>query len=120
MEGGDNETVRAEFVALKNDFALQKQKILKLKSEQLKACEIIKNMIDMRNKANEEITQLKTAKQALEKELENVVTKPQKEEGDGVIGRSQLHDTAVSTPPSEVDFSYNSKALFYGKFHYPL
>jgi len=101
MEGGDNETVRAEFVALKNDFVLQKQKILKLKSDQLKACEIIKNMIDRKNKTSEEIAQLKMANDALEKKL-------------------QLQETAVSTPPSEVDCLYNTKSMFYGKFHFPL
>lgn len=42
----------------------------------MKACEIIKNMIDSRNKANEEIQQYQIQVKNLERELESVVSKP--------------------------------------------
>lgn len=47
------------FCALKRDYEMQQQKILKLKSEQLKACKIIKNMIESKKKSSEEVTLLK-------------------------------------------------------------
>ncbi|KAJ8961270.1 hypothetical protein NQ318_008955 [Aromia moschata] len=64
---------------LHSENATLKQKIVKLKSEQIKACEIIKNMIESRNKATEEICQLKRHVEQLEHELESVVSKPARE-----------------------------------------
>lgn len=121
-ETGDQDTIRVEFAALKNDFDVQKQKIVKLKSEQLKACAIIKNMIDFRNKANEEIALLKRAKEELERELEQVVTKPQKDKVSVPLQTrlSEMNITAVGTPPSEVDVPYTNANAFHGRFHFPL
>jgi DNA repair exonuclease SbcCD ATPase subunit len=60
---------------LKTERDLQNQKIVKLKAEQMKACKIIKSMIDSRNKTNEEITVLKEKNEELERELEEVASK---------------------------------------------
>ncbi|RZC38487.1 centrosomin, partial [Asbolus verrucosus] len=60
---------------LKIDRDAQQQKIVKLKAEQMKACKIIKSMIDSRNKTNEEIAALKEKNDELERELEGVVSK---------------------------------------------
>ncbi|XP_060518754.1 centrosomin isoform X2 [Cylas formicarius] len=73
-DGG--ERLLREFGDVRREFVAYKQKIVKLKSEQLKACEIIKSMIDMRNRANEEIAQLKKTKTDLERELETRVAPP--------------------------------------------
>lgn len=64
---------------LKNERDAQHQKIVKLKAEQMKACKIIKSMIDSRNKTNNEIAMLKEKNEQLEKELEGVVEKLQSE-----------------------------------------
>ncbi|KAL1494277.1 hypothetical protein ABEB36_009901 [Hypothenemus hampei] len=98
LETVDNKNIHLEFTALKHDFNCQKQKIIKLKSEQLKACEIIKSMIDFRNKAKEEIAQLKKDKENLEKELENVVSKPLQ------TRISQLNISAIGSPPPNETF----------------
>jgi DNA repair exonuclease SbcCD ATPase subunit len=60
---------------LKTERDLQNQKIVKLKAEQMKACKIIKSMIDSRNKTNEEIAVLKEKNEELERELEEVASK---------------------------------------------
>jgi len=121
-ERGDSNEVLGEFANLKSEFAAQKQKIVKLKSEQLKACEIIKNMIEFRNKASEEIAQLKSEKENLEKEkenlekeLENVVSKPQKEKEVVPLHTrvSEMNITAVGTPPCETDRNISSFRRFF-------
>ncbi|CAH1134009.1 unnamed protein product, partial [Ceutorhynchus assimilis] len=99
----DADMLRTEFSILKSDFHDQTKKIIKLKSEQLKACEIIKSMIKYRNQANDEIAQLKKAKEALEREMESVVGRPQRETANNgpVHARvSELNITAVGTPPT--------------------
>ncbi|VEN38231.1 unnamed protein product [Callosobruchus maculatus] len=60
----------------KNKYSTLKVKFLKLRTEQMKACEIIKSMIKARDKSNEEIATLKNAVKELEQQLESVVSKP--------------------------------------------
>ncbi|CAH1236601.1 unnamed protein product [Diabrotica balteata] len=76
LRNSKSDKIISIFTSLKYDYDAQKQKLLKLKAEQFKACEIIKNMIDSRNKANEEISQYQVQIKNLEKELESVVSKP--------------------------------------------
>ncbi|XP_050497679.1 centrosomin isoform X2 [Diabrotica virgifera virgifera] len=76
LRNSKSDKIVSVFTSLKYDYDAQKQKLLKLKAEQFKACEIIKNMIDSRNKANEEISQYQVQIKNLEKELESVVSKP--------------------------------------------
>ncbi|XP_030752474.1 centrosomin-like isoform X3 [Sitophilus oryzae] len=97
-EGGGDAALLARFGAVKAEFTTQKQKIVKLKSEQLKACEIIKSMIEIRNRSNEEIARLKQNKEELERELEGVVSKPTNE---GVARLEMVEDMEISTPPCE-------------------
>ncbi|XP_074031139.1 uncharacterized protein isoform X3 [Leptinotarsa decemlineata] len=78
--------ILSEYRKLRGEYEAQKQKMVKVKKEQFKACEIIKSMIDSRNQANVEIAELRKkvdetnelrrhVKQ-LEHELESVVSKP--------------------------------------------
>uniref|UniRef100_A0AAR5Q6X0 Centrosomin N-terminal motif 1 domain-containing protein n=1 Tax=Dendroctonus ponderosae TaxID=77166 RepID=A0AAR5Q6X0_DENPD len=107
MDGGDNDSIKTQFFSLKDDFLVQKQKIMKLKCDQLRACEIIKSMIDIKNKANDEIEQLKKTNAQLEKELENVVCKPQKDKAAGPLQPMVLEEnnTRVGTPQPSEKFS---------------
>lgn len=74
-----NDKILSYFQKLKKEISSQNQKIIKLKSEQMKACEIIKTMMESRNKANDEIAKLKEHVKELEHELESVVTHPANE-----------------------------------------
>ncbi|CAH1134011.1 unnamed protein product [Ceutorhynchus assimilis] len=117
----DADMLRTEFSILKSDFHDQTKKIIKLKSEQLKACEIIKSMIKYRNQANDEIAQLKKAKEALEREMESVVGRPQRETANNgpVHARvSELNITAVGTPPTAPSCEVDARAAFHGRFHF--
>lgn len=82
---------------MKTERDSQHQKIVKLKAEQMKACKIIKSMIDSRNKTNEEIVALKQRNDDLEKELEEAASKS-KAEGNGGSDVS----TSDSRTPNEV------------------
>ncbi|XP_044266519.1 centrosomin-like isoform X2 [Tribolium madens] len=75
----NNLDVKQIIEQLKNERDSQHQKIVKLKAEQMKACKIIKSMIDSRNKTNNEITTLKQKNEQLERELEGVVSRMQTE-----------------------------------------
>lgn len=122
MDGGDNNAIKTQFLSLKDDFLVQKEKIMKLKCNQLRACEIIKSMIDIKNKANDEIAQLKKTNAQLEKELESVVSKPQKDKAAGQLQPMVLeeHNATVEAPsPSEVVLPFNHKHEFFGKFYFP-
>nr|CAH7722824.1 unnamed protein product [Callosobruchus chinensis] len=61
---------------LKNKYSTLKVKFLKVKTEQMKACEIIKSMMKARDKSNEEIATLKITVKEMEQQLESVVSKP--------------------------------------------
>ncbi|CAH1965735.1 unnamed protein product [Acanthoscelides obtectus] len=61
---------------MKNKYSALKLKFLKMKTEQMKACEIIKSMIKARDRSNEEIATLKNSVKELERQLESVVSKP--------------------------------------------
>lgn len=106
---GDNthcEKVLSYVKILAKEHHVQSQKIIKLKSEQMKACEIIKNMIESRNKANNEINHLKEHIKELEHELESVVTK-QTNDGGIMVSLKQkitrLNITAAGKNEDEVD-----------------
>ncbi|XP_066139248.1 centrosomin-like isoform X3 [Euwallacea fornicatus] len=103
LEGADTDTVREEFTTLKHDFTILKQRNIKLHAEQMKACEIIKNIIDTRNKDSARIAKLEKENEELQKELENVVTKSPKESTDMPLRPlvSKLNVTAMGTPPCE-------------------
>lgn len=100
------EVVDDEIHSLKMETQMQYEKIIKLKSEQMKACEIIKNMIEWRNKANDEINQLKEHIKQLEHELESVVSKPTSDGDSPVTLKQKITDlnikAAVSKPDDEV------------------
>ncbi|XP_072402203.1 centrosomin-like isoform X2 [Diabrotica undecimpunctata] len=96
LRNSKSDKIISIFTSLKYDYDAQKQKLLKLKAEQFKACEIIKNMIDSRNKANEEISQYQVQIKNLEKELESVVSKPT---SDGDV------------PPKRVTRTNNEKSM---------
>ncbi|XP_076270069.1 centrosomin-like isoform X2 [Rhynchophorus ferrugineus] len=107
--GGSSPALLAEFAALKADYNAQRQKIVKLKGEQLKACEIIKSMIEFRNRSNDEMARLKLAKEALERELEGVVSKPANEVRPDRLEIVEDEEEAVSTPPCETSTMSTSK-----------
>ncbi|XP_050307109.1 centrosomin isoform X5 [Anthonomus grandis grandis] len=105
MSGDTQMKIRSKFLSVKKDFEAQKQKIVTLKSDQLKACAIIKNMIAYQNKAKEEIAELKKAKKDLERELESVVSQPQKDKASiplQAIKKSELNvESSVTSPANE-------------------
>ncbi|XP_056646795.1 centrosomin isoform X2 [Diorhabda sublineata] len=92
LKSSRKEKIISLFTSLRQDYETQRQKLFKLKTEQFKACEIIKNMIESRNKANDEITLYQMQIKNLEKELESVVSKPT---SDGDI--APLRERAVRT-----------------------
>lgn len=102
-----NEKILSHFQKLKTENQAQHQKIVRLKGEQMKACEIIKNMIASRNKANEDINQLKAHVKELEHELESVVTRPVNDTADTVSLKQKITDlnikAVVSKSEDEVD-----------------
>lgn len=108
---GDNaggEKIHSHFQILKKEHHLQSQKITKLKGEQMKACEIIKTMIESRNKANDEINLLKEHIKELEHELESVVTKQTNDGGDTLSLKqkiTELNITAAGKNEDEVDIN---------------
>lgn len=77
-----------EIQQLLKEHQKQDQIILKLKSEQMKACEIIKTMMGTRNKGDSENNYLKERIKQLEHELESVVTKPSSD-GDTKVSLKQ-------------------------------
>ncbi|XP_063914175.1 centrosomin isoform X3 [Zophobas morio] len=91
---------------MKTERDSQHQKIVKLKAEQMKACKIIKSMIDSRNKTNEEIVALKQRNDDLEKELEEAASKS-KAEGNGGSDVS----TSDSRTPNENSMDEQSGEL---------
>ncbi|XP_050307105.1 centrosomin isoform X2 [Anthonomus grandis grandis] len=118
MSGDTQMKIRSKFLSVKKDFEAQKQKIVTLKSDQLKACAIIKNMIAYQNKAKEEIAELKKAKKDLERELESVVSQPQKDKASiplQAIKKSELNvESSVTSPANEggdhMDHGYDDGA----------
>ncbi|XP_057669944.1 centrosomin isoform X8 [Diorhabda carinulata] len=92
LKSSRKEKIISLFTSLRQDYETQRQKLFKLKTEQFKACEIIKNMIESRNKANDEITLYQMQIKNLEKELESVVSKPT---SDGDV--APLRERAVRT-----------------------
>ncbi|KAJ8968713.1 hypothetical protein NQ314_002168 [Rhamnusium bicolor] len=118
-ESAGSDKILSQFQLINCENTTLKQKIVKLKSEQMKACEIIKNMIESRNKATEEINHLKDHIEELEHELESVVSKPSK---DGIELPLQqrvanMNITAVN-PDDEVDIA-KKKLNMFGRRHYP-
>lgn len=102
------EKILSRFQILRKEHQMQSAKIIKLKSEQMKACEIIKNMMESRNKANDEINQLKEHVKQLEHELESVVTKPTSDAEDGVSLKQKITElnikaAVMSKSEDEVD-----------------
>lgn len=103
------EQILSQFQNLTKEHQLQGKKILKLRSEQMKACEIIKSLIEARNTATDEITELKGHIKELEHELESVVTKPASDGDTTVVSLKQkvtdLNIRAVNNSEDEVDIS---------------
>lgn len=99
----DPKKILSHFQILKKEHQLQIQKIIKLKSEQMKACEIIKTMIDSRNKANDEINQLKGHVKELEHELESVVTKQTNNGGNSVSLKQKITDLNITAAVKNED-----------------
>nr|XP_023026723.1 uncharacterized protein LOC111514707 [Leptinotarsa decemlineata] len=114
--------ILSEYRKLRGEYEAQKQKMVKVKKEQFKACEIIKSMIDSRNQANVEIAELRKkvdetnelrrhVKQ-LEHELESVVSKPTSD------GDETSMQRVANFPSDEVRFRKDIDRKF-GKFHFP-
>lgn len=98
------------YCELKTDLNRKNEKIIKLKAEQIKACEIIKQMIESRNKANEEIQYLKFKCTEFETELESVATKQEKS--------VQIDGNATANNMNEVEILDKLRSRF-GRFHFP-
>ncbi|CAH0557268.1 unnamed protein product [Brassicogethes aeneus] len=98
---------------LKNDHSIQKQKVIKLKAEQIKACEIIKSMIASRNKLNDENILLKKKYEICEKKLLEACNnkKPLYQQlSDLKITAINSDEKSMAESPSE-DLSEHYKAL---------
>ncbi|CAG9825057.1 unnamed protein product [Phaedon cochleariae] len=97
------EAVRGEFVRLREESDALRAKLLKLKKEQFKACEIIKTMMTSRNKANEEISCLRGQVKELERELESVVSKPASDGDDGGAKGGEVEQREKPTTKSDAE-----------------
>ncbi|XP_018567218.1 centrosomin isoform X2 [Anoplophora glabripennis] len=93
--------IRSQFQILINENDSLKRQIVKLKSQQMKACEIIKNMIESRNKATEENNQLKKRIDELEHELESVVSKPTKDENERPLQQRVANMNITAANPND-------------------
>lgn len=111
--------IRSEFQLLISENDTLKQQILKLKSQQMKACEIIRNMIECRNKATEEISQLKKRTEELERELESVVSKPTKEGSELQLQQRVANMNITAANPNDEVLKNNKTANRFGKHHFP-
>lgn len=111
----DHGAVAQELAKLKEELTLQQEKNLKLKSEQFKACQIIKSMISMREANDKELKALKQQIEQLESE-----NKELKEKGTDLRKLRALHSdlseikqfTATSSrysPETEVFLTPKSK-----------
>lgn len=109
--------IRSQFQLLISENDTLKQQILKLKSQQMKACEIIKNMIESRNKATEEISQLKRRADELERELESVVSKPTQDGKEIPLQQCVANKNITTTNPD--DEVLKKKTNRFGKHHFP-
>lgn len=110
--------IRSQFQSLISENDSLKQQILKLKGQQMKACEIIKNMIESRNKATEEINQLKKRADELERELESVVSKPTREGKETPLQRCVASRNITAANPDD-EVLKNIKITRFGKHHFP-
>ncbi|EFA01271.1 centrosomin isoform X3 [Tribolium castaneum] len=77
---------------LKTERDAQHQKIVKLKAEQMKACKIIKSMIDSKNKTDSEITTLKQQNEELARELEEVAAKGDRRQPESLSNENSMDE----------------------------
>lgn len=112
----NHENVMQELEKCKEELSIQQEKNLKLKSEQFKACQIIKSMISTREAADKEVKGLKRQIEILENEMKML-----KGEGAESHETKPLHAkinemkftaaTGSTTPPdNEVLLTHKSKS----------
>lgn len=108
LEAGENinsqnlDELRSEIKKYKEDLAEKQEKILKLKSEQFKACQIIKTMISTRGDSEKEVKALKQHIEKLQNEIAELKTSMKEKDSDG----AQLHSTkSLHAKISEMNFT---------------
>lgn len=68
----DHDTIAHELKKLKEELTIQQEKNLKLKTEQFKACQIIKKMINKREETDKEAKELRQQIELLENEIKTL------------------------------------------------
>lgn len=101
IDDGNHNKIISQYKSLKNESSALRKKIVVLKTHQLKACDIIKTMIETQKKNKDEIIKL-------EKELETKVSKPMCE-GDGLPLQQLIKNRNIQAvkPNKEVFENYS-------------